>query len=313
MSYAALRFSSAKVMPKIEKRQDFVHYLVSVGAKFVTLHSHRHCFRGVPKVIDSVKIKEVLAALERFAPLPLQEDWDNAGLQIGLTEEQVSGALLSLDVTDRVIDEAIGRGCNLIVSHHPLLFHPLRRLAGSTAVERMAMRLIEKHIAVVSMHTNMDNALGGVNFKMAEKMGLINVRPLVPDKQNAGKASGAIGEFMDPMAADDFVAMLKRAFSVEALMCNELLRRRIKTVAMCGGAGSFMLKDALECGADAFVTGEMHYHEYFYVEQKIQIAVLGHCQSERFTSEIFQSIIREKCPQVEVFISREDTNPIIYL
>ena len=118
-----------------------------------------------------MKIIEVVDALERFAPLPLQEDYDNAGLQVGLTEAEVSGALLCLDVTDAILDEAIENGCNLIVSHHPLIFRKLARLTGEDYVQRVVMRAVSKGIAIVSMHTNMDAAKGGVNYKIAEKMG----------------------------------------------------------------------------------------------------------------------------------------------
>ena len=109
----------------------------------------------------------MLSALERFAPLPLQEDWDNAGLQIGLTEAEASGALLCLDVNEEIVDEAIAKGCNIIVSHHPLLFRGLKCISGSDYVQRSVIKAIKHDICVVSMHTNMDNARGGVNFKMA--------------------------------------------------------------------------------------------------------------------------------------------------
>ena len=112
----------------------------------------------------SVKIKEVLNALERFAPLPLQESWDNAGLQVGLTETEVSGALLCLDVTELIVDEAVRKGCNLIVSHHPLLFRGLKTISDFTDVQRTVMKAIQQQICIVSMHTNMDNAKAGVNF-----------------------------------------------------------------------------------------------------------------------------------------------------
>jgi dinuclear metal center YbgI/SA1388 family protein len=118
-----------------------------------------------------VKIQQVLSALEQFAPLPLQESWDNAGLQIGLTEAEVSGALLCLDVTEKVIDEAIAKGCNLVVSHHPLLFRGLKQVSDANDVQRTVRKAIKNDICVISMHTNMDNARGGVNFKIAEKLG----------------------------------------------------------------------------------------------------------------------------------------------
>ena len=261
-----------------------------------------------------MKIKEVVSALERFAPLPLQGGFDNAGLQVGLTEAEVSGALLCLDVTSRIVDEAVEKGCNLIVSHHPLIFRPLKRIVGADDVQRAVAKAIKNDVVIVSMHTNMDNARGGVNFKIAEKMGLKDVR-FFAEKQVEGIecGSGVVGELPEPMAADDFVVMLKSVFDVESLQCNQLLRRPIRSVAVCGGAGSFLLPEAIAAGADAFVTGEMHYHEYFAHEQEIQIAVMGHYQSEQYTSEIFKSIIEEQCPGVKTFITSQNTNPIIYL
>jgi len=261
-----------------------------------------------------VKIKEVLSALERFAPLPLQEGWDNSGLQVGLTEAEVSGALLCLDVNERIIDEAMDKGCNLVVSHHPLLFRGLKTISDADYVQRTVVKALRNDIAVVSMHTNMDNARSGVNWKMAEKIGLTDVRFMAAKTVDGiDGGSGVVGELSEEMAADDFILTVKRVFGVECAMCNELLRRKIRRVAICGGAGDFMLDDAVKAGADAFVTGEMHYHVYFGREQQIQICVIGHYQSEQFTSEVFQSVIREMCPDVPVHIASTCTNPILYI
>ena len=260
-----------------------------------------------------MKIKEVLCALEKFAPLPLQESWDNAGLQIGLTETEVSGALLCLDVNERIIDEAVKKGCNLIVSHHPLLFRGLKTISNLTDVQRTVMKAIQNGICVVSMHTNMDNAKDGVNFKIAEKLGLQQVRFFATKTVDGVEAgSGVIGELAGPLAADDFVKAVKKTFDVECAMCNELLRRPVRKVAICGGAGDFLLDAAIAEGADAFITGEMHYHQYFGYEQRIQICVIGHYQSEQFTSEIFRDIIAKECHDVKTFIAETNTNPISY-
>ncbi len=261
-----------------------------------------------------MKIREVVDALERFAPLPLQEDFDNAGLQVGLTEKEVSGALLCLDVTEKVVDEAVGLGCNLIVSHHPLIFHALKRISDGDYVQRTIIKAIANKITIVSMHTNFDNALNGVNYKIAEKMKLSDCRFFASKNvEGIECGSGVIGTLPEPMASDDFIVMLKRTFDVECVQCNQLLRRPIERVAICGGAGSFLLGDAITNQADAFVTGEMHYHEFFGTEQAIQIAVIGHYQSEQFTNEIFKSIIKEKCPGVKTYLTKTNTNPIIYL
>ena len=263
-----------------------------------------------------MKIKQVVDALEQYAPLPLQEGYDNAGLQVGLTEAvDVSGALLCLDVTESVVDEAISKGCNLIISHHPLIFRKLARISDENYVQRTVCKAIKHDITIVSMHTNMDAAMGGVNFKIAEKMGLKDIHFFAGEKEVNGVkgGEGVIGDFSEDMAADDLVLMLRDRFNVECVQCNQLLRRPIRKVALCGGAGAFLLNDAIAAGADAFITGEMSYHEYFGHEQEIQICVIGHYQSEQFTPEIFQEIIERKCPGVKCLVSEINTNPIIYL
>ena len=265
-----------------------------------------------------MNINKVVDALEQYAPLPLQEGYDNAGLQVGLTETvEVSGALLCLDVTEQVVDEAIEKGCNLIVSHHPLIFRKLARIADEDYVQRTVRKAIKHDIAIVSMHTNMDAATGGVNFKIAEKLGLKHLQFFAGEKEVDGVkgGEGVMGEVSEAAgwAADDLVLLLREKFGAECVQCNQLLRRPIRRVALCGGAGSFLLDAAVAAGADAFITGEMHYHEFFGHEQEIQICVIGHYQSEQFTSEIFKSIIEEKCPGVKCFISEANTNPIIYL
>ncbi len=259
-----------------------------------------------------MNISEVVGALEQFAPLPLQESFDNAGLQVGLTEAEVSGALLCLDVTEAVVDEAIDKGCNLIVSHHPLIFHKLSQVSGGTYIGRSVMKAIKNDITIVSMHTNMDSALGGVNHKIGEKLGLVDMRFIGQEKEVDGVlgGSGVIGSLTKSVDATTFIGMLKERFSVDCVMANELLNRPIKRVAICGGAGAFLLEEAISNGADAFVTGEMRYNEYFDHEQEIQIAVIGHYQSEKFTTEVFRSILAPM--GVKCFISEVTTNPIHY-
>ena len=272
---------------------------------------------AVQNIFDkkSVTIRKVIDALERFAPLPLQEGYDNAGLQVGLTEAEVSGALLCLDVTEAIIDEAVARGCNLVVAHHPLIFRKLACISDGDYVQRTVMKAIREGVAIVAMHTNLDNARGGVNFKMAERMGLRNVDFMAEPRMVEGidGASGVVGELAEPMEAHAFVAMLKERFGAESVRCNELLKHPIRRVALCGGAGSFLLGEALKAGADAFVTGEMGYHEFFGHEQQIQIAVIGHYESELATREIFRDIIERECEGVRCLMAETNTNPIKYL
>ena len=256
----------------------------------------------------------MLSALERFAPLPLQESWDNAGLQLGLTETEVSGALLCLDVNEAIIDEAIQKGCNLIVSHHPLLFRGLKQITDANYVQRCVIKAIKHDIAIVSMHTNMDNALDGVNFRIAEHLGMSECAFFAQKHvEGMDTGNGVVGILPQAMTATDFIALLKDRFQVSCVQCNALLSRFIKKVAICGGAGDFLLEEALAQGADAFITGEMHYHQYFGYDQQIQICVIGHYQSEQYTPEIFRDIIQRECPGVRTVIAETNTNPIVYI
>lgn len=270
----------------------------------------------------SVKVQEVISALEDFAPLPLQESYDNAGLQVGLTEAEVSGALLCLDVTEEVVGEALELGCNMIVSHHPLIFHGLKHLTDADMVQRCVRMALQNDVAIYSAHTNLDAAIDGVNYMMAERLGLVDVVLLQPRMVTIGAAhaerkvqagNGIIGYLPEGEDSLVFLQRVKQAFGVECLMHNELLSRPIQSVAICGGAGDFLLDEAIRVQADAFLTGEMHYHQYFGHNGQIQIGVLGHYQSEQYTIDIFNSIIGERFPKLPLFRTSVCTNPIKYL
>ena len=364
-----------------------------------------------------MKIKEIISALERFAPLPLQDGFDNAGLQIGLTEAEATGALLCLDVTEAVLDEAIALGYNLVVAHHPLLFKGYKSITGRDYVERCILKAIKNDLVIYAAHTNLDNAVQGVNYKIAEKIGLSNVRILEPKEQSLLKlvtfvphhyadslrkvlfavgcgcignydscsynlegtgtfraqenthpycgqigelhsepevrietvlpaylkqtvlktlrsvhpyeepafdfyqlenswtqvGSGIIGELDSPETELDFLKRIKKTFEVGCLKHNKLIGREIQTVALCGGAGAFLMPQAIRQGADVFLTGEIKYHEYFGHDQDILLAEIGHYESEQYTKEIFQTIIRDSFPNLETQISKVNTNPIKYL
>ena len=329
-----------------------------------------------------MKIKEIVSALERFAPLPLQDGFDNAGLQVGLTEAEATGALLCLDVTEAVVDEAVMLGYNLIISHHPLIFKGYKSIIGRDYIERCVLKAIKNDIVIYSAHTNLDNAPGGVNYKIAEKIGLKNVRILdpkeeyllkfvtfVPDAQadrvrkalfeagcgcignydscsynlegegtfraqrGASPFCGEIGELHkesevrietilpafkkamaeEPEAELDFLKRIKKTFEVGCLRHTRLSGRLIQKVALCGGAGAFLLPKAVSADADVFITGEVKYHDYFNYENDILVAEMGHYESEQYTKEIFYSIIQEMFPELEVQITRVNTNPIKYL
>ncbi|MBR3013916.1 MAG: Nif3-like dinuclear metal center hexameric protein [Bacteroidaceae bacterium] len=261
-----------------------------------------------------MKIKEIVDALERFAPLPLQDGFDNAGMQVGLTDADCAGALLCLDVTEEVLDEAISLGCNLVVSHHPLIFKGIKSLTGDNYVERCVMKAVKHDITIFSAHTNLDNAVNGVNFKMAEKIGLTHVEVLDPRADgwlNAG--AGVVGELPEPEAEEAFLRRIKQTFEVGCVKHTALTGRQIRRVALCGGAGAFLMPEAIKKGADVFITGEIKYHDYFGRAEEILLAEIGHYESEQYTKEIFKKIISEQFPEVRVMMTSVNTNPINYL
>lgn len=263
-----------------------------------------------------IRIKDVLNELERYAPLTLQEGFDNAGVQVGDVTRCATGALLCLDVTEEVIDEAIGKGCNLIISHHPLAFHAFKSLTGSTYIERCMMKACAHNLVVYSAHTNLDNAVGGVNFRLAELIGLRDVRVLSP--QNGpqgvvGAGSGAVGELQEAEDERSFLWRIKTLFDVGCVKHSAFTGRPVRRVALCGGSGAFLVKDAIACGADVFITGEAKYNDFYDVEDYILLAVIGHYESEVCSKDIFHKIISEKFPTFAAHFSNVNTNPVKYL
>ena len=261
-----------------------------------------------------MKVRQVLDALEQYAPLPLQDGFDNAGLQIGLTEEQeVTGALLCLDVTEAIVDEAERVGCNLIVAHHPLLFHGLKSITGKSYVERCVVKAIQKGIAIYAAHTNLDNAEGGVNYRIAEKIGLTDLQFLEGKTAAVPAGAGVVGELPEAEDEREFLLRLKQLFGIRCIRHNQFVGRKIKRVALCGGAGGFLLANAIAQGADAFLTGEMRYHDYFGHDDELLIAEMGHYESEQYTIELFAEVLGAHFPELKIVKTLLNTNPINYL
>ena len=258
-------------------------------------------------------LSQVAQALEQYAPLPLQESYDNAGLQIGLTETvEVSGALLCVDVSEDVIDEAVAAGCNLVVAHHPLLFRPLRRIDYTNAVARITVKAIKAGVAVYAAHTNLDNAPDGVCHEMARVLQLENVDFLDPMTDREG-GSGVMGVLPGPMSPLDFLKWTKARFATPVVMHNALPKRDIVRVAVCGGAGDFLIDKAVAAGADAFITGEMGYHRFMGNEGEILTAAIGHYQSERCTIDLFAHLLTQSLPGLRLVKSAKGHNPVHYL
>lgn len=363
-----------------------------------------------------MKIKEVIAVLENWAPKSYQESYDNSGLIVGDVQAEVSKCLVSLDCIEAVVDEAIDKGAELIVSHHPIVFSGLKSLTGKTYVERVIIKAIQNNIAIYAIHTNLDNVNTGVNFKIAEKLKLKKLKILAPKKGllkklvtfvptanidavktavfNAGAGhigkysecsfqtdgegnfkagegaepfvgdvdsrhsenevrleiiltsdivgsvvqvlklahpyeevaydiypldnaidtigSGMIGELETPLNENDFLSYVKANIKTDCIRYTSFVDKKIKKVAFCGGSGSFLLGHAIGQKADAFITGDFKYHEFFDADGKLMILDVGHFESEQFTIDLIAEKIQENFPIFAVLKTGIDTNPISY-
>ena len=266
-----------------------------------------------------MKIKEITEAIEQYAPLRLQEEWDNAGIQVGDPEADITGVLLCTDATEAVVAEAVSRGFNLVIAHHPLIFHGLKKIMGRTPVERTVAMAIKHDVTIYSAHTNMDSAWQGVSFRMADKIGMTSIQFLdcnqvdpYGEDGNTTAGCGVIGDITS-MPALDVIKRVKEAFEVGAVRYSGDASQIVSRVALCGGAGGFLLDKAVELGAQLYVTADMRYHDFLDNHQRIVVADIGHYESEHFTKEIFLEIIQKKNPTFAVDFAKNEANQVKYL
>lgn len=362
-----------------------------------------------------MKLAEILSLFETIAPGSLQESYDNSGLIVDNAADEVHKALLCLDSTEAVVDEAISTGCDLIVAHHPIVFGGMKRFNGNTYVERTVMKAIRHGIAIYACHTNLDNVLHrGVNSKIASKLGLQHCRILQPKKGllqklvvfvpdahatevanamfgagaghvgnydecsfqlhgtgtfRAGEGanpfvgehgqrheesetrievlvpqvrsravvsamlaahpyeevaydlyplhnnwietgSGLVGELSQPLSQAEFLQHLKQGMELPLIRHTVGNGGLVSTVAVCGGAGSFLIRDAIGAGADAYVTADVKYHEFFDAENKLMLCDIGHYDSEKYTIELFSEVLSDKFPNFATIFSKTVTNPV---
>jgi dinuclear metal center YbgI/SA1388 family protein len=260
-----------------------------------------------------MKIADILSVLEAVAPPHLQESYDNAGLLVGSPDAEVRGVLFCLDSTEDVVNEAISLDCNLVVAHHPIVFRGLKRLNGATYIERTVMQAIRQNVAIYAIHTNLDNVRQqGVNAKIAERLGLADTRILAPRAGTSEVGAGLLGTLPSPMDETAFLQHLKNALKTNCVRHTALRGKPVRSVAVCGGAGSFLLPEALRAGADAFVTADFKYHEFFDAEGRLVVADVGHYESEQFTIELLRDIVQEKFPTFALHLTGLNTNPVFY-
>ena len=258
-----------------------------------------------------IKVKDIAKVIEDFAPLSLQESYDNAGLQVGNRESAVSAVLLCLDVTEETVREAKNRSCNLIVSHHPLIFRGLKNLTGADQTQRIVMDALKEGISIYSAHTNLDSANEGVSYEMAHQLNLKDLQVLVPSERNPEIGLGIVGVYDNPVPQLEFLRKVKDTFAVKALRYSGQTQHLvIRKVALCGGSGGSFISDAFNCGADAYLSGDFKYHDYTTYGLDMLIADIGHHESELCSRRILSRIIREAYPDCVIYFAESENNPI---
>ena len=277
-----------------------------------------------------LRIHEIVSAFEAVAPLALQESYDNSGLIVGNRDAEVTRALLCLDCTEAVVDEAIGKGCDIIIAHHPIVFGGLKRFTGGDYVQRTVIKAIQNNIAIYACHTNLDNVLrGGVNERIAQQLGFDVERVLRPIAADFGSfassrgvvdsevfrtaGAGILCNLQKPMNVLDFLQHVKERMGAEVVKYTKCDIEVVGKVAICGGAGSFLIGDALRAGADAFITSDVKYHEFFDAQGKMLLCDIGHYESEKYTIDLFSNILSAKFPKFATIFAGTITNPIDYL
>ncbi len=258
-------------------------------------------------------VQDITSYIESIAPLNLQESYDNAGLIVGSPEMELKSVLLCLDSTESIVEEAIEKGCNLIIAHHPIVFSGLKQLNGKNYIERTVINAIKNDIAIYASHTNLDNVFEGVSRKIAEKIGLANCKILSPSTENEQIGSGMVGYLPEAMNSKDFLKTLKSTMNTQSIKHTRIVKDTIKKVAVCGGAGSFLLDKAIREEADVFITGDFKYHQFFDADGKIIIADIGHYESEQYTMELLHDLLTKKFPTFAFHLTNINTNPVNYL
>lgn len=247
-------------------------------------------------------LREIINSIELVAPRSAQEEWDNSGMQVGDTGRDIQSVLLTTDVTPEVVNEAVMLGCQLILSHHPLLFHGLKQVCGQTPQAQVVQTAIKHDIAIYSAHTSLDVAINGINTRLAKKLGLQDLSFLMEN------GLGVIGFLKEPMLYGEFIAYVRELLDCTYVRYTRPKKEMIEKVALCGGSGAEFIGDAINQGADVYLTADCKYHEFQEADSQIGLIDIDHWYSERHARDIFRDIIEPlglKC-----IISKQDKTPI---
>ncbi len=259
-----------------------------------------------------MKILDILSSITEIAPLEWQEPYDNAGLIVGNPDDEVNKALVTLDVTDEVLEEAINGGFDIIIAHHPLIFKGLKRINDDDPVSRLVKKAVMNNIAVAAMHTNLDNSPIGVSACLGTRLGLSETKILKPIDGSSEAGAGIIGTLPSPLSEKDFLSLIHNVLGTVAVRHSAPTGKKISKVALCGGSGAFLIDDAKAAKADAFVTADVKYHDFAAADGRILLVDAGHFETEQFIKDFIAVRISEKNRNFAVSISNVKTNYIHY-
>ena len=259
-----------------------------------------------------MKVKDIIRVIEEFAPLSLQEGWDNSGLCIGSPEDVVSSVLLGLDCTPELVDEAIACGADMIVTHHPLIFSGLKKISPDNPVGEAVIKAIKAGISIYAAHTSADKEIAGVSGARAARLGLEDVQILDEDGEGTGTGLGVVGNLPEPLSAEEAVKLVKKSFGLKAMRASKPVDGKISRVAMCGGSGGSLIGAAMKSGAQLYISGDISYHNFF-TREGFMIMDIGHYESEIEIVDILFSLIKKNFPTFAVRITQNIySNPIFY-
>ena len=259
-----------------------------------------------------MKAREIIAAIEAFAPLSLQEKWDNSGLCIGSPEDEIRGVMVGFDCTPSLIDKALAAGCNMVVTHHPLIFGGIKTITPEDPVGQAVIKAVRGGVAVYAAHTTADKVIAGVSGAMARRLGLQNVSIL--DGEPDGSGLGVVGDLPEPLDAAAALALVKDRFDLKVIRASRPVKEKVRRVAMCGGSGSSLIDSARAAGAQLYISADISYH-HFFTPEGFMIADIGHFESEVEITDILFSELRKNFPNFAVCIEPDirNSNPINYI
>ncbi len=258
-----------------------------------------------------MRVRDITSVIEGFAPLSIQESWDNSGLIIGSPDQEVRGVMIGFDCTPELVDEAAATGADMIITHHPLIFGGIKRISPDDPVGLAVLKAASKGIAVYAAHTNADKVIEGVSGTMARRIGLKDIHVL--DEESEGVGLGAVGTLPEPMGAEEFIAYVKSRLGLSVARCSRPVQIPVERVAMCGGSGSSLIGKAMASGAQAYICGDVSYH-HFFTPKGFMIIDIGHFEGEVEICHVLFSLLRKKFPTFAIRTSEKlgASNPVFY-